>query len=356
MHRKYILPSFLMVQILFLKIIAFFPERVEQFYSNRIYVHLSNFSRFFLGKIAFSVGDLLYGIVIIYLLIAIWQFLKSWRELKQNWKNSVLKVLSVLSVVYFLFHLLWAINYYRQPLFEKMKIERDYNDADLLSFTKKLIVKTNEIQTQITKNDSLKVVFPYSNEQVFKLNLNGYKTLSNQYSFFTYTNPSIKKSLFSLPLTYMGFGGYLNPFTNEAHVNYLMPMYNSPTTSCHEMAHQMGFASESECNFIGFLASVKNENLYFQYSGYSFALRYCLSNWQFRDEKTFNELLKTVHPGILENYKESEDFWKQYDTFIDNGSHFFYDNFLKMNQQKDGMNSYSKFVNLMVNYYKEKDL
>jgi hypothetical protein len=122
------------------------------------------------------------------------------------------------------------------------------------------------------------------------------------------------------------------------------------------MAHQMGFASESECNFIGFLASVKNENLYFQYSGYSSALRYCMANWQARDEKVFDELLKTVHPGILKNYQESEDFWRQYDTFIDKGFHVFYDNFLKINQQKDGMEGYSKFVNLMVNYYKGKEL
>jgi hypothetical protein len=28
-------------------------------------------------------------------------------------------------------------------------------------------------------------------------------------------------------------------------------------TTNHEMAHQMGFASETECNFIGFLASIK---------------------------------------------------------------------------------------------------
>jgi hypothetical protein len=31
-----------------------------------------------------------------------------------------------------------------------------------------------------------------------------------------------------------------------------------------------------------------------------------------------------------------------------------HDQFLKVNQQKDGMEGYSKFVNLMVNYYKEK--
>ena len=352
MHRKYILPLFLLFQILFLKIIAFFPEFVEEFYSNGLFVIISKISRVTLGKIPFSVGDIIYGIVIIYVLKSIWKTRKNW---KQEWKNNDLKVLSLLSVVYFLFHILWAVNYYRQPLFEKMKIERDYTDADLLTFTKKLIAKTNEIQTQITKNDSLKVVFPYSQRQVFKMNLNGYKTLSNQYQFFEYTNPSIKKSLFSLPLTYMGFGGYLNPFTNEAQVNYLMPMYNFPTATCHEMAHQMGFASESECNFIGFLASVKNDDLYFKYSGYSFALRYCLGNWQIRNEKVFDELVKTVHPGILKNYKESEDFWRQYDTFIDKGFHFFYDNFLKLNQQKEGMESYSKLVNLMVGYYKEKD-
>lgn len=351
--RKYILPLFLLFQILILQIIPFFPEYVERFYSNGLYPIISKFSRVTLGKIPFSVGDIIYGIVIFHILKSIWKSRKSW---KVEWKNSLLQVLSFVSVVYFLFHFLWAMNYYRQPLFEKMEIKRDYSDADLLDFTEKLIAKTNAIQTQITKNDSLKIVFPYSQEQVFRMNLDGYKMLSNQYTFFEYTNPSIKKSLFSLPLTYMGFGGYLNPFTNEAQVNYLMPMYNSPTTSCHEMAHQMGFASESECNFIGFLASVKNDNLYFQYSGYSFALRYCLGNWQVRDEKIFKQLLKTVHSGILKNYKESEDFWKQYDTFIDKGFHIFYDNFLKFNQQKDGMESYSKFVNLMVNYYKVRTL
>ncbi|MNS25658.1 hypothetical protein D3C72_575580 [compost metagenome] len=322
-------------------------------YSNGLYPLISRFSRIILGKIPFSVGDCIYFVVIIAILVWFWSKRKSW---KREWKNNMLTVLSFVSVFYFLFHLLWGFNYYRQPLFEKMKIERDYTDADLLVFTKKLIAKTNAIQSQITKNDSLKVIFPYSQEQVFEMNLNGYKNLSKDYSYFSYENLSAKKSIISLPLTYMGFGGYLNPFTNEAQVNYLMPMYNSPTTSCHEMAHQMGYASESECNFIGFMASVKNDDLYFQYSGYSFALRYCLGNWQARDEKIFGQLLKTIHPGILKNYQESEDFWKQYETPIETGFHAFYDNFLKLNQQKDGMEGYSKFVNLMVNYYKEKEL
>jgi hypothetical protein len=350
---KYFLSFFLLAQIIILQIIPYFPEHVEQFYSNGMYPVISGFSRIVFGKIPFSLGDFIYFITILSVLVWLWNKRKSWMA---EWKNNILVILSFMSVFYFFFHLLWAFNYYRQPLFEKMEIKREYSDVDLLSFTKKLITKTNTVQSQITKNDSLKVAFPYSQEEVFEINLNGYKNLSSQYSYFAYTNRSTKKSILSLPLTYMGFSGYLNPFTNEAQVNYLGPMYSFPMTTNHEMAHQMGYASESECNFIGFLASVKNDDLYIQYSGYSMALRYCLGNWQARDETIYIQLLKTVHPGILKNYKESDRFWKQYETPIETGFHAFYDNFLKLNQQKDGMEGYSKFVNLMVNYYKKNEL
>ena len=347
MQRKYILPLFLLFQIIFLKVIAFFPEVVERFYSNGMYVWISKISRLTLGKIPFSVGDVMYGIIILYAIIVIWKTRKNW---KTHWKDNLLKVTSFLSVAYFLFHMLWAMNYYRQPLFEKMTIKRDYSNDDLFDFTEKLIVKTNEVHYAITKNKNLKVTNPYSQDDIFKMSQNGYDNLSKQHPFFKYQTASIKKSLISLPLTYMGFGGYLNPFTNEAQVNDKLPMYGFPNVVCHEMAHQIGYGSESECNFIGFLASIKNEDLYFQYSAYANALRYCMANIGMKDEAKFKILKAKINPGIIANYKESDLFWEQYDTFIDKGFHAFYDQFLKMNQQKDGMESYSKFVDLLVNY------
>ncbi|WP_418263375.1 DUF3810 domain-containing protein [Flavobacterium faecale] len=353
MKLKSILPIFLLIQILLLKLLSFFPEWIERYYSNGLYKNISKISRITFGYFPFSIGDCLYGILIFFILKWFWKQRKTW---KLHWKNNLLTVLSFLSVFYFVFHLLWGLNYYREPLFEKMNIQREYTDADLLAFTQKLIIKTNAIQHQITKNDSLKVVFPYSHDSVFQMNLNGYENLSKQHSFFSYNCLSTKKSLISLPLTYMGFSGYLNPFTNEAQVNDLMPMYNFPIVTAHEMAHQIGYASESECNFIGFLATIKNENLYFQYSAYSFALRYCLGNWQMRDEKTSKNLLKTINPGILKNYQESEDFWNKYESPIETAFHAFYDQFLKINQQKEGMNSYSKFLNLLINYSDEEPL
>jgi hypothetical protein len=350
--QKHILPIFLLVQIVILQIIPFFPQYIETYYSKGLYPFIASFSRTFFGIIPFSIGDLIYITLLFYIIKWMWKKRKTW---KLYWKNNALQVLSFLSVFYFMFHLLWAMNYYRQPLFEKMAIQRDYSDAELLHFTKKLIAKTNTIQSILAKDNNKKVVFPYSQDQIFQMNLNGYKNLATTHPFFYYNHLSVKKSLISLPLTYMGFGGYLNPFTNEAQVNYMGPMYNFPTTTCHEMAHQLGFASETECNFIGFLASVRNENLYFQYSGYSFALRYCLSNWERRNKPAFDQLLKTVHPGIIKNYQESVVFNAKYETPLETGFHIFYDNFLKINQQKDGMESYSMFINLLVNYYSQKN-
>ena len=116
MKRKYILPLFLVFQILFLKVLVFFPEFVEKWYSNGLYVFISKISRTLLGKIPFSVGDFLYTTAIIY---AIYWLIKN---RKTGWKNITLAVLSCISVIYFAFHFLWAFNYYRVPLFEKMQI------------------------------------------------------------------------------------------------------------------------------------------------------------------------------------------------------------------------------------------
>jgi Protein of unknown function (DUF3810) len=356
---KIILSVFLVIQIIALKIVSFFPEFIEEYYSNGLYLFISKISRTVFGSLNFSIGDLIYLILI---LILIWHLFKNrkrffaWKAWKLEWKNNFLSILSFVSVFYFMFNLLWGLNYHRVPLYEKMTIDKEYTLAELMSFTKKMIAKTNAIHSQIEKNDSLKILSPYSVDTIYSKTQAGYATLGNKYSFFKYENPSIKKSLVSLPLTYMGFGGYLNPFTNEAQVNYMIPKYNFPTTVCHEMAHQIGYASESEANFIGYLASINNKDIYFQYSGYSYALKYCLSNLEKIEEGKSKELLPLIHPGILKNFQESKDFWDSYQTPIDTFFHYFYDNFLKLNQQKDGLESYSKFVGLMIGYYRSNTL
>ncbi len=351
MKSKYLLAWFLLIQIVFLKIIAYFPKWVEHYYSNGIYIYISKSLRWLLGCLPISIGDIIYGLAIGYGLTVLW---KNRKGFCSSWKERFWKQINVVSVVYCLFHLLWAMNYYREPLFDKMKLTREYTKQDLVDFTKILIVKTNALQLQITKDSTAKVVNPYTQEQLFAMTQLGYDQLAKEYPYFRYNLPSIKKSLFSAPLSYMGFSGYLNPFTNEAQVNYQVPQYGFPVIITHEMAHQMGYASESECNFIGFMAALKNKDAYFQYAAYTMAVKYCMGALGAMDKDLFLNYKKQLHSGILKNFEEDHLFWKAHETFIEDGFHTFYDQFLKMNQQEDGMESYSKFVDLMINYNKSK--
>lgn len=353
MKRKLILPLFLVLQFLGLKVLSFFPETVERYYSKGFYPVLAKVSRITLGKIPFSIGDILYGVAIFLLWRWLWRKRRSW---KTQWKSNLLTLAGFVSVFYFLFNLLWALNYLRVPMHEKLGMEREYSKEQLLAFTKLLIVKTNTIHTQLVKQDTVKIVVPYSRTEIFSKTQNGYDQLAKKMPYLTYETSSVKPSLISLPLTYMGFGGYLNPFTNEAQVNSLLPLHNFVTTTGHEMAHQVGIGPESEANFVGYLASIHNEDPYFKYCGYSYALRYCLGTLEAFEEGSSAKLLPLIHAGILKNFEETQNFWDSHQTFIDTIFHAFYDKFLKVNQQKDGLEGYSKFVDLMVNYYKTREL
>ncbi|MFK7060970.1 DUF3810 domain-containing protein [Flavobacterium oreochromis] len=343
-HKNSLFLVFFIAQILLLQILSKFPATIEKYYSNGCYPIISNLNRIIFGWLPFSIGDVFYALILFY--IFFW-FLKNQKD---SWINKGRTIFRSFVIAYFLFHLLWALNYYRVPLYEKMNLKTDYTEKELIDFTKKLINKSNQLQLKLTHNRNLKVINPYITNEIFQLAPLGYVNLNKKHSFFIYKNPSIKKSLFSYPLTYMGFGGYLNPFTNEAQINSNPPNYNLPAIVCHEMAHQMGYSSESECNFIGFLASINNTDLYFQYAGYTYALRYCLSNINSKNETQLKSILETINPGVLKNFQESEDFWLTHESIINKGFEFFYDHFLKLNQQKEGMQSYSKFIDLLINY------
>ncbi|WP_396184511.1 DUF3810 family protein, partial [Flavobacterium sp.] len=209
-QKKHILPVLLLIQIIVLKIASLFPKFIEKYYSNGLYPIISKISRTTFGFTAISIGDLIYGIVLFLVFRWFWNVRKTW---KMAWKDNLLKIASFASVFYFLFHLLWATNYHRIPMYEKLAIDKEYSTQELEAFTIKLIEKTNAIHQQITKNDSVKVVVPYATQEIFDLSVKSYESIQKEFPFLLYEKPSIKPSLISVPLSYMGFGGYLNPFT-----------------------------------------------------------------------------------------------------------------------------------------------
>ena len=340
-------------QIILVKWLGSYPAGIEKYYSNGVYPFISKFFRYLFGWVPFSVGDILYFILIF---LAARYLIVNRRRIRHQAKSFLRNVVMVLSVAYYTFHLLWGFNYYRQPIFEKMKLAETHTDQELLSFVDRLINKTNTIQFEITGDSTKAVKIPYTQKEIFEKTLQGYEDLENQFPFLGYERPSIKKSLFSTVLSYMGYGGYLNPFTLEGQVNAKLPNYRFPVVSGHEIGHQLGYSAENETNLIGYLVTANNEDIYFKYAAYSYALGYCLGDIQRRDEVVFNELYVKLNVGIKENYKEMNSFWMAYENPMEPLFKSVFNTFLKANSQEEGIKSYNSVVSLFVTYHKKYPL
>lgn len=329
------------------------PDIVEKFYSNSIYPFISTFFRTLFGWIPFSVGEILYTILII---LGIRYLIKKHKKIKANKLAFVRDIIMVLSVFYFTFHLTWGLNYYRAPLSDKFGIQNNASYEDIKKLTSELIQNTNQLQLKITGDSTKMVQVPYSRNEIFEKTIGNYNILAEQLPFLEYHMPSIKKSMYSIISSYMGIGGYLNPFTNEAQVNRKTPLFRFPVVSGHEIGHQVGYSAENETNFIGYLVTLKNEDIYFQYSANAYALSYCLNALHRTDENASKELYEQLNEGVIKNYKELKDFNESYENPFEPIFKSIFSTFLKANNQKDGIKSYGKVVNLMVGYHQKYPL
>jgi hypothetical protein len=346
-----ILALFLPVQIILIKLLGNYPLFVEKWYSNGIFPVTSVLLRRTLGILPFSLGDLLYAFLVIMLVRWLVIRIKEKFRAPQRW---IINALAVLSVIYFSFNLFWGFNYYRLPLHAALEIENDYTTEELIELTQDLIKTSNELHLSITGNDSVMVMIPYSKAEILELSKEGYQNIEDDFPELDYHIPSLKKSIYSLPLTYMGFNGYLNPLTNEGQVNTRIVAYKIPTTASHEIGHQLGFAKENEANFLACLTTMNHPDEYFNYSGYTFALSYCLSELYRRDPELAEKFADQLNYGIKENYREVQEFWESHKNPFEPIFMYAYDSFLVANNQPGGMKSYSYVVALLVNYHKSR--
>lgn len=340
------LSIFLILQIFFVGFISQKPDWIEKYYSNGIYPIISGFLRRLLGWIPISIGDLLY-------LLALFFFLR-WillliRTHFAPFRQYLLCLGAHLSVIFFAFHMLWGFNYYRIPLYEQMGISSlKYTEEELITASQIHINQLNEIHQLIVRNDSIAVDVPYKRRLIFKMASKEYQQLKIDSLDLHFKRKSIKNSLLSTSLSYMGFSGYLNPFTGEAQVNKRIPISTFPFTTCHEMAHQLGYASEDEANYIGYLACTNSEDLYFQYSGELLAMQYLLYSIAQFDKDLYKEYLGKLNVGVRKNIQKNHDFWDSYHNPLEPYFKRFYDTYLKANRQKEGIQSYNGMVGYLV--------
>jgi len=96
------------------------------------------------------------------------------------------------------------------------------------------------------------------------------------------------------------------------------------------------------------------KNKFLRYSGLTFALKYSLNDMYKKDPILSEVLISDLHPGVLKNYQEVQNFWETYTGPVELIMGKVYGNYLKVNNQPQGIESYSYVVALLVNYYQQQ--
>ena len=139
-----------------------------------------------------------------------------------------------------------------------------YNINELSETTDFYIDKINTNHIKLLLDESEKLVIQSSFEEIVNECKKSFEKLD--YKNFNIKKLKVNKSYFSKVLSYMGFSGYINPFTIEANINSKIPIISYPSTISHEIAHQIGYAFEDEANYIAIETLSNSKNNYLSFS------------------------------------------------------------------------------------------
>ncbi len=342
---------------LVIKVFSLFPNAVERYYSNGLYLYISKIQRFLFGWIPFSVGDLLYSLVILWLFYGIVVFLKRLFTKQERWlylRATLLGVVKILIWVYVSFNLLWGLNYNRRGISYQMKWPT--RDSSLASNGEELKALMRVLASRLNSTDSLSRKIRDSLKSdafVFSEAGKAYKRSVTSYSFLDYSPASIKSSLFGFLGNYLGYTGYYNPFTGEAQVNTAVPVFIQPFTSCHEIGHQLGYAKENEANFAGYLSAKSSTNPAFLYSVYFDLYSYGRPYLYFTDSAALRQTDSLLRPGIRKDFRELRKFYLSHANPLEAVIDRAYGQYLKANEQPAGKITYGQVIIWLLSYYRE---
>ena len=337
---KKIIALLLIPQVLILSYFKNNPRIVEEYYSEFIYQYIFKFYSMLFSGFSIAIGDLL---VLLALISSVIYFIFFFRFKI----NDFINVFAVISITIFLFYSLWGLNYFKTPLLSKLDIG-EIKYESLQTTLDRLIDDANEAHLLLGDEDSTLENLEFDKEKIIsELKLDNIKKFDK-----ISTTKFAKKSIIPKIFLYQGVSGYINPFTLEAIVVEEIPSIDFSITVLHEQAHQLGYAAEEDANFLAFISSINNQDPLIKYSGYVFGLSYLLNEIQINHNDDLSSFTDKINSGIIEDINSRRKFWQKYSNNIINSlQNVLYDFYLKSNNQKAGIASYSRIVNHIINYY-----
>ncbi|HET9057942.1 MAG TPA: DUF3810 domain-containing protein [Chitinophagaceae bacterium] len=352
-RRKALKVTLLVVLVILALTINFISNNkdwVEHNYSTKIYPGISQMFRTFFGWLPVSIGDLLYLAVGIYLTIKLIRFIYKLLKRKislHSFFNSVGQLLILVLIIYVLFNVSWGLNYNRRGMAYQLKLDvKKYSIEELQLLDSLLLQRVNYSAEALGNLD----IHQLKGREIFNRAKDAYVHLDGALPVIQYKRGSMKPAIWGSLGNYFGFLGYYNPFTGESQINTTIPKFMWPFVACHEIAHQVGYAKENEANFVGYLAARKSKDVLLHYSAYMDMFMYANFELYFRDSSTARKNFTKLHPRAKKDLREWRAFESKTKNIISPMIDKFYDVYLQVNSQPNGIRTYNEVTGWLIAY------
>ena len=348
-------------------VFSFFPDAVATYFSFGLFQYIGLGLRSLTGDIKMPIGEYVYLVLIIILIInSILSLYKLKNKINtESFRTNLFRFGKQLTLklvqLYVVFMLIWGLNYQKSSPAKSfdLKMDTSYTEVQLDSLSLYLMKELNK--TRQILSDS--VIEETEVDQVFRNSILNYRLVKNKFPQLHLEKPILKEAAFPSWGDYLGYLAFYQPITGEAIVRTDVPLLTLPYTSCHELAHQMGYASEAEANFIAFVVATESSDALLRYSMLLQMFTYCQSEHLGFIAKTGNfEKWKTIvnrnkamlDPKVIGDRKKIKDFFIQRQHLLLPASTSLYDQFLQWNKQAKGIKSYDEVLLWVLAYNKSK--
>lgn len=327
------------------------PGLVERLYARSFYPHVARTLSRLTGGLPFSAGEALFVLFCLLLLSAVALFVYKLARRRGEWRALLLKSCKLLlwcaAALLFVFMLVFGFNYQRPPLVETLGYDRRRASADELDAMTRAVVEGVNRNYEESHAEGYETP---DTPRVVRILEESYARESELSNFAVEGFGPPKPVYFSDALTRLGISGVYFPFTGEPNFNADAPDFERPFSIAHEMAHQRGFARESEANFVAFLVCTHATDPFVRYSGYRQGFGVAFELYRLDAERA-RAILKGLNAGYREDSQRSTRFWLKAGGTAGDLSRRLNDLYLKANRVKSGTKNYGEVTALLIGYY-----
>jgi len=322
----------------------------------------------------FSVMEVLATFAVIFFIYYIVKAIRDTSRRRGKWKLLGKRLLPVLVVglyIWAAFSWLWNSGHHATGFAERYGFtNHGIAVEELVSVTAMFADRANELSVQVERDEDGR--FVENRREMFAASTGIFENISREFPSLQGRLFTPKPMIFSWLMSITGYSGMYFALTGEALINTQPSGVFMPATVAHEHAHQLGVFAEDEATFVGILASIKSDDVVFQYAGYMSGLSWLLNALAGADADAWFEITGSLTDEVVRDRAEAFEFWAMRTIsdlgigFIDNiltnimeaasdAVDAIYDAYLRAQGQELGIRSYGAGVDLIVQYFTRRN-